>query len=267
LRENCVRLEFNEAVYWTGYLDPHDASDRERYDVRPVPGTLNGGDPQDVDSVWIEQPKFAGAGGRFIDVWVDRYFSPYPSRYVVSCNQLTTIGGALLDPAHTSMAFDGLLLARIVRDPPRRDLKMPAKDFANPQTREAALDPLPDPNDPLILGTIPVDDLGDYALDDGITNLKKRCLRRIFTTKGAFRHLPDYGIGLLSKVKTLGSPSRRAAIAADIQAQLASEPDVEKVFVRVVVDNDNPSIFRLRLRVKASFSDRPIDLSVPFSPT
>ena len=264
VRENVVRLFFNAVPKFTGILDPHDASSAERYQIVIVAGTLPFGvDPRPVSPILASVAEVAGAGGTQIDLTVDRPFSPYTARYLVSVNQLQTTDGGLLDPAFCCQEFDGLLGQRGVRN---RSLALPSRDIANPQTFQAMLDPLPVTNDPLVLGSIPVDDSGDYAFDEGVTSLKKRIFRRLVTTPGKFSHLPEYGVGLPQQLKQLNTFAKRVEMQAEIEKQILQEPDVDAVSAQVVSDLDTPGLFRVRLRVRAKVSDSPVDMDLPFAP-
>jgi hypothetical protein len=266
IRENVVRLFFSEAPRFTGILDPHDASDPARYSINVVAGTVgnNGKLVRSVIPVKAEIALEALAGGAAIDVTTDRPFTPYPAQYIVAANGLIAASsGALLVPP-ASFVFFGLY--RFLQ-PPALDTRIPSRDIANPQTRSAMLDPLPDPNNPLLLGTIVVDENGDYAFDEGITNLKKRIYRRLLTSRGRFAHLPTYGVGVPDQVKRLNIAAVRGALASDAQKQISEEPDVQAVTVRVVTDPTAPNLVRFKVRVKAKFSQAPIDVDIPFSAT
>tara|TARA_Y100000034_G_C6866163_1_gene394794 strand:- start:466 stop:1347 length:882 start_codon:yes stop_codon:yes gene_type:complete len=265
IRENVLRLTFNTAPLFNGILTPNDASSPDRFQIRAIPGTkADGTNPREVTPVFVERAAVALSLGSQLDVTIDRPFSTYPAQYIASVNQLVSSSGGLLDPLHTSFTFDGLY--RFV-PPPRRDNAIPSRDIANPQTREALFDPLPSTTDEVVLGSIPVGDNGDYAFDEGVTNLKKRIFRRIVTCKGGFADLPGYGVGLPDNLKRMGAQRHRLALAAETESQLKQEPGVEDVSARVVTDSVNPGLFRLRIQVKATFSDDPIDMDVPFSPT
>lgn len=264
VRENVLRIEFTEAPYFSGILDPHDASNPSRYNITPDSSSTSGDGkpPRSVTPVLVEV--FGGAGS-IIDITVDRPFSPYPGNYFLAVNGLvSSLTGALLAADGSAFQFRGLY--RFV-PPPRRDLAIPSRDIANPQTLNALLDPLPVTTDPLILGSIPVGDGGDYAFDEGVTNLKKRVYRRLLTRKGGFAALPDYGVGVPDQLKRLGIAAVRSQLAAEAQKQLASEPDVEAVSVKVVNDADAPGLVRFKVRVRAKFTESFIDIDVPFSPT
>lgn len=263
IRDNLVRLFFNVPPKFTGVLDPNDASDPERFVITIIPGTLDGEDPRQVFPVESRLSILAGAGGSQLDIIVDRPFDKFPSRYRITVNQLRSAAGALLEPGFTSFAFSGLSANRIVR---QRDLLLPNRDIANPQTREALLDPLPITDDPLILGSIPVDDNGDYAFDEGITSIKKRIYRRLVTGKGKFSHLPDYGVGFPDQVKRLGTQAKRVELAVEAEKQILQEPDVEAVSVVIVNDAQRPGAFRVQIRVQTKVSSDPVNLDIPFAP-
>lgn len=264
VRENVVRLTFNAPPLYTGLLNPRDASNPNRYVITPVAGTLRGKDPRQVTAAQAVRSAVEGARGCMIDVVVDRSFSAYPGRYRVSVNQLVTVDGVPLRPDSTSRLFDGMVR---YEPPPRRDTKLPTRDIANPQLRSALFDPLPQTTDPLILGSIPVDDQGDYAFDEGITNYKKRVLRRLVTVKGRYAHLPGYGVGLPAQLKRSAKPSLLAALASDTERQILQEPETERIKATLVRDDANPGLFYLRLRIKTKFGGDAIDMTVPFSPT
>ena len=264
IRENVVRLTFNEAPIFTGVLDPHDGSDSERYVITPMPGTMpDGGDPRPVTTIIVTQVREAMALGLIIDVTVDRPFDGYPGRYLVAVNQLvSSSSGVLLDPLHSSLAFDGLVQ---VSTPKTLDVAVPIRDFANPQTLSGLLDPLPSTTDVGLLGSIPMGGDGDYAFDEGITSYKKRLLRRLTSAKNRFAHLPGYGLGPGAKLKQLGKQSVRAAFEADARQQVMQEPETVEASANLIVDPNVPGLWRLKLRIKCKLSSDPLELNVPFS--
>lgn len=264
IRENLVRLTFNAPVKFTEILDPGDASEIERYAIVPVAGTvgLDGYPVRPVFPAVIERAKFAGAGGKVIDVVTDRPFSPYPTRYRVSVNGILAAGGGPLDPNFTSRIFDGLFAGI---PPVRVDLAFRTRDIANPQNLAAMLDPLP-AIDPLILGTLPVDAQGDYAFDEGIDSYRKRVFRRLLTRKGKFAWIPKYGVGVPEQVKQLARVGIREAIAADAEAQIREEPETLEARCTFIQSEESPSTWFLRVRARTQ-SGQTVNLSVPFSPT
>lgn len=263
IRDNVVRLFFNAPPLFTGILDPSDASNPDRYQILAVPGTgAEGTDPRTVSIVEAAIADVEGAGGSAIDVTLDRPMSGFPAQYTIVVNQLVVAGtGGPLEAGFTSFTFPALAA---FAPPPARDQLIPSRDIANPQTLEATQQPLMLTE----LGGIVVDERGDYAFDQGVVNLKKRIFRRLVTGKGRFNHLPEYGVGLLEQLKKLSLQGNRREIAEDARAQISREPEVEDVSVEVVNDAQEPSLLRLRVRVRASkLSSEAIDMDIPFSPT
>lgn len=265
VRENVVRLFFSEAPLYTRLLTPNDASNPERFVITEVAGTSGrDGEPtRNVRTALVERAPIAGSLGSVLDVTTDRPFSPWGSMYVVACNQLVTLSGALLDPNETSAVFAGVyreLRQASVADP------APSRDFANPSTYSAQLDPLPQAGDPLALGVIPIGSDGDYAFDHGIPQIKKRIFRRLLTRKGAFPSLPEYGVGVPSYGKRLSIAGVRQQLATEAERQIGQEPDVEEVKVQVLTDKTNPNVTVFRIRVRIAGSQGNASFDVPFAP-
>lgn len=265
VRENVVRLGFNQAIRFSGVFDPGDAANPERYVINAVAGTVGLDElpVRDVSPIVAELAAVESGGGSFIDVTLDRPMSPYPCRYVATVNQIVSETGTLLEPGFTTLSyfsvFKGLPVIAM-------DLAVARRDFANPQTFESLLDPLPVTNDPTLLGGYPVDDGGDYAIDEGLTSYKKRVIRRLTTRKGAFAHLPNYGVGVPDRVKRLGGSSYRQALAADAESQIKEEPETLAVSVRAISDPNYPSLLILRVRAKTNTGEE-MKKDVPFAPT
>lgn len=261
VRENVVRLSFNHAPVFTGVLDPQDAANPERYSVTVVDGIgLDGEAVRPVSPVLVEQAAVPGAAGAVLDLWVDRAFSHWPCRYRVSCTNLVASGGGLLEPG-SSLIFDAVQRGM----PPRlADQAAATRDIANPQVRSALFDPLPTAAEAgdLILGTFPVDGLGDYATDEGLVSYRKRVIRRLVTRRGAFPHLPNYGVGIPQAAKQLARPGSRESLAAEAEAQIRQEPETVEVRVAVVADG---ATTRFVVRARTTFGDANLSVPVPFS--
>jgi hypothetical protein len=264
IRENVVRITFNQPVKFTEILDPGDASEIERYTITPIAGTkgLDGVSVRSVFPAEVARARIDGAGGKILDVTTDRPFSPYPVRYRIAVNGILSWSGGLLDPMFASRVFDGLHAGF----PPKRvDLAHRSRDIANPQNLAAMLDPLPS-IDPLILGTIPVDSQGDYAFDEGIDSYRKRVFRRLLTRKGQFAWIPTYGVGVPEQIKRLARVGTREAIAADAEAQIREEPETLEVRCSFEQSEDTPGVWFLRVWARTK-SNETINVAVPFSPT
>ena len=72
-----------------------------------------------------------------------------------------------------------------------------------------------------------VDGSGDWAIQQGIDGTKKRSLRRMVTRKGAFSHMPTYGV--LYDFKAPATSSRIGNLKVDLAQQLQQEPEVTAV--------------------------------------
>ena len=250
VRENVLCLTFNAAPRFPRTLDPTDASNVERYSIVPVPGTYGADDEptRPVRVVLVERAAIPFSFGSVLDVTVDRPFSPWASEYRVAVNQLETDGGVMLDPSATSLTFPGLY--RMLRVQSTSN-PLPSRDVANPQTYQDQLDPIPQAGDAAFLGVIPVSSDGDYAFDEGVANLRKRVLRRILTAPGGFASLPGYGVGIAQYGKRLGTAGVRQQLATESERQIALEPDVVSVKVRLFTDPTQPSITRLVATIRS----------------
>lgn len=266
IRENVVRLRFNTGVLFNGVLGAGDSSNPKRYTIKPIQGTigLDGEPARKVFPVAATQAALEGTFGSAIDVTTDRAFTAFPSRYRVAVKGIHASNGALLEPSKTSFEFYGL---RKERPKPRTDMVAASRDIANPQVGSALLDPLPNPFDPLLLGTFPIDESGDFAVDEGIDSYRKRVIRRCYTRKGAFPWMPDYGVGLPEQIKRLSRRGVRDAIAAEVESQIAKEPETIEVNAHFEQDHRSPELFWLRVRARTAFSSNPVEFGLPFSPT
>jgi len=262
IRENMVQLFFVEELEFTGLLGLNDASDPTHYAVTPVAGTIgsDGLPARSVGVLLVENVADGGIPGSIVNLTLDRPLSPYPAQYLVTVQNLVTIPMTVLNPTNANATFFGT-------QQPAPNLtvqqSLPSRDIAHPDTLEAALDPLPNAQDPTVLGSIPTGSDGDYAFDEGIVNLKKRVFRRLTTTKGRFLHLgASYGVGVQNYLKRLNIPSVRQQIAADAESQISQEPDVQKVKVRVVVSVDVPEQSRFVILIKP-VAGKPVRFDAP----
>ena len=120
-------------------------------------------------------------------------------------------------------------------------------DIANPQLLRDA--PRHD-GDLVPLGRYQVNDRGDFALDDRLSGLRKRVLRRLTTPRGGFYHLPEYG--LAQEVKGPIRPSVLRDLAADARSQVESEPGVVRASVAVQQLRAAPNILVITALVQAT---------------
>jgi hypothetical protein len=239
LRENMVRLTFDADIYYSAVLDSGDASDTARYLFTPDAAS-RGSDGLPPRFILAARADLFDA--RTIDLWVDRRFSPYPSRYIIDVNGL--LEAVTLDPLVTHTAsFLGC-----TRGVPQLTLEagISNRDLANPQ----------DNGTEASLGTFPVDDTGDIANDGGLIGYKKRVLRRLSTRKGRYKHLPNYGTLAYDSIKMLARPGVIQQIADDAESQIRQEPETTQVSVKVVMQG---SLAFYRCKIRCTFGG-PIEL-------
>jgi hypothetical protein len=258
IRENVFQLTFSLPIYLSGLLDLPDGSIPSKYAIAAINTTgLDGNRVRPVTAVNVAyaQPISAGGDlpngatyGAVLDVTTDRPMSPYPCQYQITLTNLfdTTLASAL-DPLNSSLAVLAVWRQFV---PPQVQLPTPTRDFANPQTLSAVLDPLPNPGNPLNLGIFPVAD-GDYALDQGLVSYKKRVFRRLVTKPGGFLHLgQSYGVGIGLHGKQLAKPSTRNSLASNAESQIGQEPETEACTVNAVVDANAPGLTRFVILAK-----------------
>lgn len=245
-RENVFRLTFSAPMAFTGLLDATDASNPARYSVAPVAGTV-GADGNAPRPLLAVLPLQVPGDALSVDLTVDRPMSPYPAQYLLGANGIADTSGNVLLPGTSFVAFGTYQPL----PPPQLDKAVPSPDLAHPDSLAALLDPIPFGNKP-VLGGMPAGGDGDYAVDDGDMNLKKRCFRRVMTVKGKFAHLPGYGASLPTFLKRLSSVAGRQAMAAEAEAQVGQEPDVVRCRVTVEVPDDAPALGRFILLVRSA---------------
>lgn len=261
-RENVIRLEFTKPVNLTGLLEDTDASRLDKWLVTPDT-TTTGMNDEAARAVAVALVTLAADvadedEGRFVDLTLDRPMTPYPAVYVVEFVQIFArdLGSTIAGDVRVTATFKALA-------PPRIDQARPVRDFALPTTISDARASGPDPETALTLGTYQVDDSGDYAFDEGMASLRKRVVRRLITRKGAFAHLPNYGVGIPDYAKRLAIASVLSGLAADAEVQISQEPDVQKVKVSATVDPNIPNLVRFRVVIRPTVGS-PVQFDVPF---
>jgi hypothetical protein len=254
--ENVVRLVFTSPPFFSGLLEPTDASSAAHYSVAAVAGTfgLDGTPARAVTVVSVAQNLAVDPTGATLDLTLDRPMTPAYAQYVVSATGLADSSGNPMAPDPQSSGFVSNY-RQIV--PPSREAT-PSRDIANPQDGTAQQAPRP-----ISLGTFNVDDTGDYALDQGLTSLKKRILRRLVTAVGGFAHLPGYGVGIPAMGKKLARAAVLSKKAADAQAQILLEPEVATCSVTTKIDPEFPGLVFFLVNVQTK-TGQPFRVAVPF---
>lgn len=97
-------------------------------------------------------------------------------------------------------------------------------------------------------GGIGMGEDGDYQTHSGNELLRKLIIRRLVTPKGAFFHLPNYGLGLPLKLPL--RTSRLNELKADIEEQCLLERDVLGAACSITITADGFLVIGLRVRRK-----------------
>jgi hypothetical protein len=227
VRENVVRLTFSVPPQLSGVYDGNDGTLPSHYSIAVVDGTI-GLDGLPVRPVRVVQV-LPGPIATQADLWLDRPLSPYPTQYVVTATGLFDI---LDEPQSGPFVerFVGLYRGLV---PPTADLAVPSRDFANPQSFSGLVDSLPNTTDANQLGTYQIDETSDVAYDEGLVSYKKRVFRRLSTRKGAYLHLPEYGVSFMLHVKQLARPGMIQQLATEAEQQIRQEPETVSCVVTI----------------------------------
>lgn len=239
VRENSIRLTFSEPVQMSGLLDLFDGTLKDHYAFADDDTTfgLDGSPARRVRAVYA----VPGPLDTQADVWIDRPLTPYPSRYEAFVEGVYSQAGVLLAGIQGAI-FPGLYRGIVAAT---ADLAVPSRDFANPQSLSGLLGALPGR-----LGTLPIDETGDLAYDEGLASYKKRVFRRLSTRLGAYMHLPDYGVTIYQHVKQLARPGIVQQLAAEAEEQIRQEPETKSVSVSIMTDG-SITYYRIRARTSA----------------
>lgn len=268
VRENRIRLSFTQAIYFSTILDDDDGSKISKYSVVPVAGSrgLDDTPARTVNVIDVQLPTLADGipsqadYGRMVDLYLDRPMTPHAALYDVTCTNIFSTDlslGPLTATIRTPAVHAELQV-------PSLETAIPTRDLANPQTASMLDASLANLGNADVLGTYRVSDSGDYAYDEGLVNFKKRVFRRLMTKKGAFAHLPNYGVGIPQLGKKLATSTLITALAADAEKQIALEPETAKVRVIPIQDRSTPGLLILRVLVQPKHgTDQKFDVPVP----
>ncbi len=212
-----VRVVFSEEPLHISPSGRFDALNPGNYVLSVVSGSATAPIPVGVDPAAVSGPAYAVGNGTApeaadevgIDVAVDRQLIAGITYRITVQNVVSRLGGALGTPSAGN--FPGITAVEETRIPERRQDLV---DVANPPATGAWR----------FSG-------GDLAAEDPEAGLRKRVLRRLMTPKGAFRHLPLYGMA--QGLKSVGSVAQCASLQADANAQIRQEPDVANAKARV----------------------------------
>ena len=171
-------------------------------------------------------------------------FGPYAAQHRVYAEVLDTLGFVITDPRE--LPFAGCVKAT------PQETAVGTIDIANPYFSGEQVG-----------GTLIVGSDGDYDNDAGIELLRKLIYRRLTTMPGGFTYLgTSYGLGL--KVKEPLLVGDLEALQAQIERQVAQEPEVSAVSARLVLRPGDNVLF-IQLSVTLRKTNQQVPLSIPIS--
>ena len=85
--------------------------------------------------------------------------------------------------------------------------------------------------------TLYIDSSHNYASVTGLELVKKMMMRRLTTPRGAFFHLPDYGLGIAEKEPLPGGGL--ISLKAEVERQMLLEPEVATVSAHLTLSPGN----------------------------
>ena len=254
VRENCILAEFTIAPKFTRLLDSNDASNPFNYTMTALDVVRDRYDNVTRSVSVIEVEQVDGTDGTSLYLWVDRPMSSEPCMYELQIAGLKTEAGIAFQD--TTVSIVGLFKGVVPFLPSNA---VNNRDIANPQSRSSLVG-LPISSGQSIeelLGSFNIDAGGDIAIDEGIPGVHKRIVRRLTTKRGRFLHLPNYGVSVINSVKQLSRPGLRELLASEAESQIRLEPEVLSASVQIVVDTDNPSVARYKVRARTNFGEIP----------
>jgi hypothetical protein len=259
VRENVIRLTFSTPVYFSRWHDPRDASFIDRYTVT-ADTTTTGLDGVPARPVFPADVQPVLGAEDQIDIWLDRPLSSYGAKYRVAVTGLQSSTGLPLDVSAATVVVDGVLQGLPILTP---DQLVGNRDIANPQSLSML------GGQPAViaaLGVYQYDDTGDIGIDAGLVSYKKRVFRRLTTRKGAFAHMPGYGVSIPQSIKKLARANLVDGIASDAEDQIRQEPETKSVTVRLVPHPEAPGLFVYRITATTTFGQlQDFDVPVPLA--
>jgi phage baseplate assembly protein W len=97
-------------------------------------------------------------------------------------------------------------------------------------------------NDLLLDDDFTVSAQGDFALVEGVANVRQALLHRLLTTPGTVVHRPEYGVGIQDYLNSPLSFDTKRKMAVAIQGQFLNDSRVAEVKTIQIQDSpENPS--------------------------
>jgi hypothetical protein len=224
-----VRVVFDEEPFHLTSAGVNDALNPGNYDITITSG--QGVKPQviGVKENMVTGPTLAVFAGdeRAFDIQTDRQLI-VGLQYQVTVKRLVAkAGGALGSPY--SQPFSGII-----------KLQEPFLPTGQRGLVDIASDP--------VTGGYSVDQGGDIANQSDQSGYKKRIIRRLVTSKGAFSWLPDYGVSV--PLKRPMSTRKLGELSLDIVRQVSQEPETATVLPKLELNANGYLSVQLKITTK-----------------
>lgn len=93
-----------------------------------------------------------------------------------------------------------------------------------------------------------LDRTGDYILDVGIEALREAIYRRLITRPGEYKHVPSYGVGVQTYLKSRTTSDNIERLKSAIRTQVLKDPRVEAIEDLEVVSTEYTTTIGLKIR-------------------
>lgn len=168
-------------------------------------------------------------------------------------------------PAQLTVSLPGLLSAALapLTGPSSAQLDGAAKQQVTPRSNSSnPADLRSERIAGALAGTLVTTAGGDYQTESGDALLRKMVLRRLTTSRGAFKHLPNFGLGLRAKQALRGGGINDLRVA--IEEEVRREPDVASVSA-LLSFTPSTSVLEVTLKIRRVSTGQDIELSEQLS--
>ena len=164
-----------------------------------------------------------------------------------SANLVSEFGEILADPK--TAQFNGMPSSAL----PAVTLR-PLLDYFNPQAAAG-----------LINGGLEVGSNADYALEGGVSLMRKLIIRRILTAQAEFYHLADQPYGLGVEPKQIYTAADLIQFRRQLEKEVVKEAEIDSVKVRLTLKTSHELDIQVSARLKTI--DQQITISLPIDLT
>jgi len=199
--------------------------------------------------IQVEQRQAAaGALPAVFDLFVLEVLESALVEHMVAASGVVDLGGF---PINSAFAFPGVIDEAVLPEKEAAARNLAVRDLANP----------PFISEEYTGGTLRITAAGDYQNEEGTALVRKMIWRRLTTFKGAFFHLPEFGLAL--SPKSLLTTSDLIKLKGEVERQAMREPEVEAVKASITLSSTGALTVELRVRVRPSGQDVAMSIQLP----